>query len=67
MHNITSFTYIVSKVVNANKSLWCDLSVNAVGDLKKIVTDKLGFIKNIFGQEKIDHMVETEAARMFKC
>ena len=57
----------VSKVVNANKSLWCDLSVNAVGDLKKIVTDKLGFIKNIFGQEKIDHMVETEAARMFKC
>ena len=57
----------MSKVVNANKSLWCDLSVNAVGDLKKIVTDKLGFIKNIFGQEKIDHMVETEAARMFKC
>ena len=57
----------MSKVVNANKSLWCDLSVNAVGDVKKAVTDKLGFIKNIFGQEKIDHIVETEAARMFKC
>ena len=57
----------MSSVVEANKSLWCDFSTNAVDNFKKVLRKKLGFLNNIFGKEVINEYIEREAAKSFKC
>ena len=59
--------FLVSSIVNVNKSLWCDISTTAVDNIKKVVNNKLGFLRNILGQELVDQYVEQETAKMFQC
>ena len=58
---------LVSSIVNVNKSLWCDISTTAVDNIKKVVNNKLGFLRNILGQKLVDQYVEQETAKMFQC
>ena len=65
--NIAHHIFLVSSIVNVNKSLWCDISTTAVDNIKKVVNNKLGFLRNILGQELVDQYVEQETAKMFQC
>ena len=62
-----NINFSVSSVVDANKSLWCDLSTNAVDNFMKVLQSKLGFLNNIFGKEVINEYIEREATKSFRC
>ena len=58
------FWFIVSSIAGVNKSLWCDFPTTAVHQVKTVIREKLGFLKNLLPEKVMKTYIEQETARL---